>query len=75
MEKENKQCITKSFNIILAYESIPTEWNQCLLIPIFKGKCKKHTDISHYRPITLLSILYKLFEKTSAIGYGRRQTP
>lgn len=49
------------FNEILTKEEIPTQWTNSTIILLHK-KGKKD-DISNYRPISLMSNLYKIFSK------------
>lgn len=57
------QIISKLFTYIIQFEYIPSEWHRGLIIPIYKGKNKKMSDPSSYRPVSLLSSMYKLFER------------
>jgi len=34
-----------------------------LIIPVYKDNGKSRTDAQNYRPITLLPVIYKLFEQ------------
>ena len=49
------------FNIITETGEFPTEWKKSFIVPIFKSgnKC----DISNYRPISIINVLSKIFEK------------
>ena len=51
------------FNSILSSERIPEQWKTSIIIPLFKGNGKNKTLPNSYRPISLLSCLYKIFEK------------
>ena len=51
--------ITNLFNQILETKEIPTEWKLSTIIRLHKKGPKD--DINNYRPINLLSNLYKLF--------------
>ena len=53
--------ITKIFNQILKHRKIPTEWKEAKIIIIHKKGDRK--DIKNYRPISLLSHMYKLFTR------------
>ena len=57
------QVISKLFTNIIRFEYIPSGWHRGLKIPIYKGKNKKMSDPSSYRPVSLLSSMYKLFER------------
>ena len=50
----------KLFNIILETCYIPSNWSECIIIPIVKNKGDSK-DPENYRPITLLSCVGKLF--------------
>ena len=53
--------VTIIFNLSLKNGELPTEWKVFALNPIPKGTSK--TEVTNYRPISLLSILSKLLEK------------
>ena len=40
---------------------MPIEWKLAHLTPKYKGKCSK-SDISNYRPLSLLSPIVKVYE-------------
>ena len=41
---------------------LPKTWKKGIIIPIHKGNKKPHNDLDSYRPVTLLPVMYKLFE-------------
>ena len=49
------------FNASLSTSYFPTEWKLANVIPVFKKGDK--TDVSNYRPISLLSCIGKVFER------------
>ena len=51
---------TDLFNLILKTGTYPDEWKYAHITPIFKSG--KVTDLSNYRPISILSPISKLFE-------------
>ncbi len=55
--------LTKLFNLMILLEIIPRNCKQGMIIPIYKDNGKPRTDPRNYRPITLLPVIYKLFEK------------
>lgn len=59
LNKTNLIIILHLFNLILTDETIPKNWKQSTTVLIFKNDDK--TNISNYRPITLLNTLYKVY--------------
>lgn len=53
--------VTFLYNMILATNIIPLSWKQASIVPIFKSGLA--TDISNYRPISLLPQIVKTFVK------------
>ena len=53
--------LAKIFNLSLNSSYFPTVWKQANVVPVFKKGDK--TNISNYRPISLLSCVGKVFEK------------
>ena len=51
------------FNTMITIEHIPDCFKQGIIIPIPKGGGKDRSVKAKHRPITLLSVLYKLYEK------------
>ena len=52
--------LVKLFNVVLDSGFVPTEWCIGIIVPIYKNK-GQDTNPDHYRGITLLSCLGKLF--------------
>ena len=50
------------FNASVSLGVVLTDWKTARVCPVFKGKGSK-TDISNYRPISVLSHIAKVFEK------------
>ena len=53
--------ITRLFNLILDTEEVPKQWNFSTIILLHKKGPKD--DLNNYRPISLMSNLYKLFSQ------------
>lgn len=54
--------LTDLFNAILRLHSFPGQWKVAVILPILKPG-KPPTAVTSYRPISLLPVLSKLFEK------------
>ena len=54
-------CLTRLFNKSLFASKFPTVWKKGKVVPIFKSG--NRSDKSNYRPITILPVLSKVFEK------------
>lgn len=61
-QKESKSWLVRFFNDILKKQRLPKEFKRAKILSIVKPG-KDGSDASHYRPISLLSVIYKLFER------------
>jgi len=50
-------------NSVIQHNRVPDDWQTTMIIPIYKGKGKDKTDPDSYRPIFLIPVVSKLFEK------------
>ena len=50
------------FNLILKHGYVPSDFKEGMIIPVLKDKMKDNKDIENYRPITIISMLSKIFE-------------
>ena len=55
--------LAKLFNRIFETGIIPKLCKKGLIIPVYKDNDKSRTVAQHYIPITLLPVIYKLFEQ------------
>ena len=55
--------VTKLINFCILNRSLPSEWKQARLTPVFKRGID--TDKANYRPVSILTSLSKVFEKES----------
>ena len=53
--------LTRVFNCSMSCSKFPSQWKLANVIPIYKKG--KLTEVSNYRPVSLLSCLSKVFEK------------
>ena len=60
--EESVKLFTKLFNQISETKTIPAEWKEAKMIILHKRGDMR--DIKNYRPISLLSHMYKLFTQT-----------
>lgn len=51
------------FNQTLKEGLVPDSFKNALVVPLYKGNGHK-TNITNYRPISLLNVFSKIFEKT-----------
>ena len=54
--------LSNLFNLVIKFEFIPREWKQGCIITLYKGGNKQRKDPNSYRGITLLPVVFKLFE-------------
>ena len=54
--------LTHIFNLVISKGIIPKDWKSARVTPIFKADSK--VDPASYRPISVLSVIAKLFEKS-----------
>ena len=59
MDAEGELSLLQLYNDILTTPHIPEEWYLATVVSIFKGK-GSDTDVSNYRPISLLNASYKI---------------
>ena len=59
--------LAEIFNNSITMSSFPAQWKQAVAIPIFKKG--DVTDVNNYRPISLLPVLSKVFEKIIAAQF------
>ncbi|KAK3105405.1 hypothetical protein FSP39_024486 [Pinctada imbricata] len=55
--------LVKLFNTIFAIENVPSAWKRGLIVPLYKGGNKPKTSSASYRPVALLSSVFKVFER------------
>lgn len=53
--------LTELFNIVLETEEIPKQWTESVITLLYKKGDNK--DINNYRPISLMTNIYKVFSK------------
>jgi hypothetical protein len=57
-----KSVLTSFFNLCAKIQLTPSDWNESIIIPIFKNKGSK-SEIKNYRPIALTIVAKRIFEK------------
>ena len=57
------ECLTNLYNAVILVGKIPPFWKRGLIVPLHKGGSKPKDLCGSYRPVALLSSLYKLLEK------------
>ena len=50
------------FNLILKHGYGPSDFKEGMIVRVLKDKMKDNRDIENYRPITIISMLSKIFE-------------
>ena len=58
-----KTVLCRLYNSIMELEVIPDSWKRGIIVPIYKGHNKSKSALESYRPVTLLSVILKVFEK------------
>ena len=54
--------IKKLFNLIIKHGHVPVDFKLGIIAPVIKDKRKDNENVNNYRPVTLISVLAKLFE-------------
>ena len=53
--------LTKLFNLSLEEGTVPSEWKEANITPLFKKRSRNKSE--NYRPVSLTSVVCKLLEK------------
>ena len=62
IEERGMELLTKLFNMMLACENTPEEWNKSILVPIFKDKGDMQC-YSSYREIKLMIHIMRIWKR------------
>ena len=54
-------CVTHLVNLFIKSGTVPSEWKQAKVVPLFKSR--NENDLDNCRPISILPILSKILEK------------
>ena len=57
------ECLVQLFNAIIQAEQVPKSFKEGITVTLHKGSGKPKTDPNNYRAISLLPVIFKLFEK------------
>ena len=50
------------FNLIVKHWYVPSNFKESMIIPELKDRMKDKRDFENYRPVTIISMLSKIFE-------------
>ena len=56
-------CLARLYSLLINNCCIPEDWHRGVLVCIYKGHSKSKLNPDSYRGITLLSVIFKIFEK------------
>ena len=56
-------CLSRLYKAIVIHEYVPERFGLSVINPIVKNSMKSVNDISNYRPISIMPIISKVFEK------------
>jgi hypothetical protein len=62
------------FNIVETLQVVPTKWKEVLVCPVWKSKGSA-ADIKNYRPISLTSIIRRIYERVLAPDLNTKMDP
>ena len=62
-------CLSVVFRRLVRLSSFPACWRQAIVTPIPKGK--PSSSVANYRPISITSVLSKVFERLVSVRLGR----
>ena len=64
--------IKKLFNLIITHGHVSVDFKLGVIAPVIKDKRKDNEGVNNYKPVTLISVLAKLFEMclySKLVGY------
>ena len=67
--------VSRLFSLIINTNCIPSQWHHGVLVCIFKGHNKSRLNPDSYRGITLLSVIFKIFESVLDSLMPQLETP
>ena len=60
-------CVTKERNVV---HGVPKKFDNSVITPVVKNASRSLNDVCNYRPVSMISIIAKIFESLISLRFG-----